>query len=119
MENNNKYDLIITIVNRGYTDLVMEASRKAGARGGTILSARGTGNKEMELFYGIAIQPEKEVVLILTSRETSDKVLEKIYDEAGLETNGQGLAFAVPAGQVVGLTANKFDLFDKKEEEKK
>lgn len=121
MENEiKKYDLIVAIVNKGYTDLVMDASRKAGARGGTIMSARGTGNSDMESFYGIAIQPEKEVVLILTNRDLSDKVLNSIYESAGLQTNGQGIAFSVPAAQVTGLTASNFiaeDMKKEKEEE--
>lgn len=120
MENENKkYDLIIAIVNKGYTDLVMEASRKAGARGGTIMTARGTGNADMESFYGIAIQPEKEVVLILADRELTDKVLNGIYESAGLKTNGQGIAFALPAGRTTGITAANVDITEFKKEEEK
>lgn len=99
------YDVVYVIVNKGYTDLVMEASRKAGARGGTILTARGTGNPEMEKYYGFSIQPEKEIVVILVKREISEKVLAAVYEAAGLSTNGQGVAFVVPAGRTAGLTA--------------
>lgn len=109
-----KYDLVIAIVNKGYTDLVMEASRAAGAKGGTIMTARGTGNQQIQEFYGIAIQPEKEVVFILTERELTEKVLNAIYENVGLSTNGQGVAFAVPAGQTVGITAlDNFNEFKK------
>lgn len=101
----NQHDMIIAIVNKGFTDLVMTASRKAGARGGTIMVARGTGNQEIEKYYGINVQPEKELVVIVTSRDITDKVLKAIYDEAGLSTNGQGLAFSVPVENAVGLTA--------------
>lgn len=106
IENESKaYDMVLVVVNKGYTDLVMQASRKAGARGGTIMTARGTGNSEIGKFYGIAIQPEKEIVMILTERTKTDLVLKTIYEEAGLGTNGQGIAFAIPAGQTAGLTA--------------
>lgn len=37
------YDLIVTIVNKGSAEDVVNSSRKAGAEGGTILSGRGTG----------------------------------------------------------------------------
>lgn len=104
-DNTRNFDLVIAIVNKGYTDLVMQASRDAGARGGTIMTARGTGNREIGDFYGIAIQPEKEIVFILAKKEITDKVLEAIYKAAGLSTNGQGIAFAIPAGQTAGLTA--------------
>lgn len=117
MEENNvkNFDLVVAIVNKGYTDLVMEASRDAGARGGTIMTARGTGNREIGDFYGIAIQPEKEVVFILTKREITDNVLKAIYEAAGLSTNGQGIAFAMPAGQTAGLTAQLLNSENEKE----
>ena len=62
----NRFDLIVTIVNRGISDLVMDAARAAGASGGTILHGRGTGVHEAERFFGIEIQPEQESVLSLT-----------------------------------------------------
>lgn len=99
------YDTIFAVVNKGYTDVVMEAARQAGARGGTIFAARGTGNPEMERYYGFSIQPEKEVVIILVDRSISDAVIKAIYDAAGLSTNGQGIIFAVPSGRVAGMTA--------------
>ena len=61
----NSHELIICIVNNGFSDTVMDAAKDAGARGGTVLNARGTANKEAESFFHIAIQPEKEVVMIL------------------------------------------------------
>ena len=59
------HDLILTIVDRGFADDVMDAAKSAGARGGTILHARGTGAQEAEKFFGIVVQPEKELVMIL------------------------------------------------------
>ena len=56
----NTHELIICIVNNGFSDTVMEAAKEAGARGGTVLNARGTANKEAEAFFHIAIQPEKK-----------------------------------------------------------
>ena len=73
MENrNDKFDLLICIVNKGTTDLVMNAARKAGATGGTIAVARGTGNPDLAKFYGLAIQPEKEMVFIVVKKEVKD-----------------------------------------------
>ena len=70
-----EFDLIVAIVNRGFSDLVMDAARAAGASGGTILHGRGTGVHEAEQFFGIAIQPEKEIVLILTRSDERRKTL--------------------------------------------
>ena len=53
----NKYVAIVCIVNLGFTDLVMSAAKAAGARGGTILNARGTGNKDIEKYFGVTVTP--------------------------------------------------------------
>ena len=100
----NTHELIICIVNNGFSDTVMEAAKDAGARGGTVLNARGTANKEAESFFHIAIQPEKEIVLILVPLNVKDAVLHSLYEKAGLDTMGQGIAFSLPVDNVVGLT---------------
>ncbi|MBO8428054.1 MAG: P-II family nitrogen regulator [Firmicutes bacterium] len=105
MENEEiKYSLIIAIVNNGNTDLVMEGARNAGARGGTTLHARGTGNIDLEKFYGVPIQNEKEIVLIIVNNEICEKVMNSIYKAAGLETPGQGIVFSQPLEKVYGLS---------------
>lgn len=101
-----KFEVIIALINAGFSDLVMDAAREEGARGGTIIHARGTGTKEMEKKYGIVITPEKELVMILVNDDIKDKVLSAIYKSAGLGTQGQGIAFTLPVDDVVGL---KFD----------
>ena len=60
-----KYELILTILNRGFSDLVMDSARKSGATGGTILTARGTGAKEAEKLFGLSLSHEKEIILII------------------------------------------------------
>lgn len=97
----NGHELIICIVNNGFTDLVMDAARKEGARGGTIFHGRGTGNPEMEKFFGISISPEKEIVIILVEAEIKEAVLKAVNKAAGLETNGKGIAFSLPVSDVV------------------
>ena len=100
----NSHELIICIVNNGFSDTVMDAAKDAGARGGTVLNARGTANKGAESFFHIAIQPEKEVVMILVPLNVKDAVLHALYEKAGLNTMGQGIAFSLPVDNVVGLT---------------
>ena len=60
-----KHEMILCIVNTGFSDIVMDAAKEVGARGGTVLHARGTANKEAEEFFHITIQPDKEIVMIL------------------------------------------------------
>ena len=96
------HELIFCIVNNGFTDLVMDAARKAGARGGTIFHGRGTGSPEMQKFFGISVSPEKEIVIILAETSIKDGILKAINKAAGLETKGQGIAFTLPVSDVVG-----------------
>lgn len=98
------YEVVFCIVNAGYSDVVMDAAREVGARGGTVIHARGTANKEAEEFFQITIQPDKEIVMILVPAEIKDDVLRALYRDAGLKTAGQGIAFSMSVDSVVGLT---------------
>lgn len=98
-------ELIICIVNTGFTDVVMDAAREKGARGGTVIHGRGTANKEAEEFFHISVQPDKEMVMILVPSEIKDDVLHAVYQAAGLKTAGQGIAFSLPVTHVVGISS--------------
>lgn len=102
-----EHELILCIVNAGYSDMVMDAARACGAGGGTVLHARGTANKEAETFFKITIQPEKEAVIILVPSKIKDDVLHALYQKVGLQTPGQGIAMALPVDGVVGLPSQK------------
>lgn len=98
------HEAIFCIVNSGYSEVVMDAAKKLGARGGTIINARGTANKEAEKFFNITIQPEKEIVMILVPSALKEDILHALYKQVGLDTPGQGIAFALPVDGVVGLS---------------
>ena len=100
----NQFEMVLAIVNTGYTEDVMEAVKACGATGGTILNARGTANTEIEKFFGLSISSEKEIVMIIVSKEIKDAVLHAIYQKVGLGTAGQGIAFSIPVDDVVGIT---------------
>ena len=106
-----KHEVITCIVNSGFSESVMDAARKIGARGGTVIRARGTANLEAEKLYGIAIQPEKEIVMILVESSLKNDILHAIYKEVGLNTPGQGIAFAMPVEDAVGLNAASIESF--------
>ena len=103
MENAILYDLIVTIVNKDNAELVVEASKEAGAEGGTTLSGRGTGIHEKAKLFGISIEPEKEVVLTLINREQTSEVLQSIIHKAKLDHPGKGIAFVLEVQQVAGI----------------
>ncbi|ULQ60572.1 P-II family nitrogen regulator [Brucepastera parasyntrophica] len=100
-------EMISVIVNRGYADDVMEAARKAGAQGGTIINARGTGKPGDEKFFGVTIVPEKEQVLILAENDKAQAIRDAISSLKCLSTPGIGIMFSVPAGRYTQLGHKK------------
>ena len=98
-----KHEVIVVIVNEGHTDQVMEAAREAGAKGGTIVHARGTANKEMEKKSGIIITPSKEMIYILVNEAIRDTVMSAVNKAVGIGTKGQGIVFSLPVSNVAGL----------------
>ncbi|MBQ7835552.1 MAG: hypothetical protein IJ385_07180 [Ruminiclostridium sp.] len=108
--NDAKYELIITIVNRGGFEAVKEAAKAAGARGGTLLHGLGLGGEEAAKFLGISIQPEKDVVLIVVPKEDREKVMQNILDTAGILTENRGICFSLPVDSALGLAGKSLNI---------
>lgn len=89
------YKLITIIVNSGHGDDVMEAARKAGAGGGTIMSARGTGTEADVKFFGITLVPEKDMLLIACAEDKHAAVMEAIGQVPSLNQPGGGIAYTM------------------------
>lgn len=106
MKEDKEYELIVLIVSEGYANNAMDAAKRVGASGGTLISGIGLGSKEATKFLGITIEPEKDVVLILVDREEKRKVMEEITSEVGLSKEGRGICFSLPVDNVVGLSKN-------------
>ncbi|MBP1909115.1 P-II family nitrogen regulator [Methanolobus bombayensis] len=104
---NDEYDpvLIVSIVKKGWGDEVVKASRKAGAKGGTIVFGRGTGVHENKKLLGMLIEPEKEIVLTLAESKNARGIIDIINEDVGLNKSGIGLGFVIPVKEVFG-TAN-------------
>lgn len=100
---NTEFQLIICIINAGFSETVMDAAREAGARGGSITHCRGTSNAQMEKKYGVYVTPEKEMVWIVTKSEETDKILTAIHASAGKDNPGKLIAFSLPVENVVGM----------------
>jgi len=99
----NDHDLIVSILNNGYCDSFMNAAREAGAMGGTIINARGQGHEGAVKFFGISVEDEKEIIIILTSKEKKAAIMRAICETHGLNSNAQGIVFALPVDNVLGL----------------
>lgn len=99
----SKYELVVTIVNRGYTDKIMSAARSVGAMGGTIIDARGIGYQEAEKLLGVSIKSEKSIVCILCSRKDKQKIMQAINAEAGIKSEARGLLLSITVDDMMGL----------------
>lgn len=99
----NEFVVILCIINNGFSEIAMEAAKQYGAKGGTVIHGRGTVSKEAEKFFNISIQPEKEIVMILTKKDQKDAILNGLYDHVGTSSEAQGIVFALPVEKVVGI----------------
>lgn len=112
------HEMVVCIVNDGFSDSVMTVAKKVGAKGGTVINAKGTANAEAEKFFNITVQPEKEIVLIVVPVSIKNELLTALYKEVGLNSPGQGIAFSLPIDKVVGLASPIQDKVEENAEEK-
>ena len=96
-------DLIIAVINQGYSNDFMTAAREAGASGGTVIHARGLAHKGPVKFFGVSVQDEKEVILVLTSREKKLTIMETVSRSCGITSKAEGLIFSLPVDSMMGL----------------
>ena len=100
---NKEMALIIAICNKGHTEEVMEAARSAGAGGGTVLHAKGTGSEYAEKFFGLSLVDEKELIYIVSKKEKKNAIMQAITDGAGAETDAHALVFSLPVTDTAGF----------------
>jgi nitrogen regulatory protein PII len=93
----------MAITNRGYVDTVMEAATAAGARGGTLIHARGLGTEEAGKFFGITLQPEKDIVMILVPQKKKTEIMQAVGKAAGMLTKAHGILFSLPVEDFGGI----------------
>jgi len=106
MTDEHSHDLIISIINQGFSDEFMNTARDAGATGGTIIHSRGTAHKGAVKVFGVSVQDEKELILILTDRRKKETIMRSVCEAHGLNSKAQGIIFSVPADNVTGLSAD-------------
>ena len=97
------YELVIAIANAGTTDIVMNAARAAGARGGTVIHGKGTDAGYAQKFHRISIADEKEVVLIVAAAEIKTAIMYSILDKAGPGSAAGALVFSLPVSEAAGF----------------
>lgn len=100
---NPMYNLIFVVVDRGKGEFVVEAANKAGSRGATIVNARGSGIHETSKLFSMEIEPEKEVVLIISQKDLTDAIASSIREELKIDEPGNGIIFIQDINKTYGL----------------
>ncbi|MBQ9196209.1 MAG: P-II family nitrogen regulator [Clostridia bacterium] len=97
-------ELLIAICSQGYSEMVMDAARAVGARGGTVIHARGTGQDKAERFLGISLASEKDLILIVAPAEKKIEMMQRIIHDAGPGTKAGAIVFSLPVTDTAGMT---------------
>ena len=97
------FKLLIVIVKKNLSRKVLKACQKAGAEGGTVLTGRGTGTHDTGTIFGVKVEPEKDIIFILTPDEAVDAVISKVRAAVHLDKPGTGIAFVVNSKSICGI----------------
>ena len=97
------HEVIFCIVNGGCSDLVMDAAKKLGARGGTVLHGKGTGSKDAEKFLKVSIASEKEVIMIVAKSSEKAAIMQSIVRKAGVGTEAGAVTMSLPVSAIAGF----------------
>ena len=100
---NTDHELIVVISQQGYTDVIMDAARGAGAYGGTIIHAKGTAGEMANKFMGVTIADEKEIVYIVSKSNEKNAIMKAIMENAGLNSKAKAICFSLPVTDTAGL----------------
>lgn len=100
---NTSHDLLLVIANQGYSNLIMDTARSAGAAGGTIIHAKGTGMAQAEKFLGVSLASEKEIIFIITKNELKNGIMQAIMTHAGLDSKAKSIVISLPVTSTAGL----------------
>ena len=98
-----RFKLILSSVKADITDCIVDAAKEAGATGATIIPGRGTGIKEAKTFFGLSLEAQTDIVLLLVEEHLITKILDAIKKAGEFHKPGTGIAFVIPVEHVVGL----------------
>lgn len=98
-----KFKLIMAFVKPSITDDVIDAMKKAGATGATIIPARGTGIHEAKSFFGLSIEDQTDIIVFLVEEHVVEELMEIIQLAGKFEKPGTGIAFVLPVEHIAGL----------------
>ncbi len=97
------FNVIMTICPADKQREIVDAAKAAGARGATLLSARGTGVKEAKTFFGLSLDRPQEAVFMLVEKQLCKKIMDAIYNAGDMIQPGNGICFSIPVESFMGL----------------
>lgn len=101
--NNMDYEAIFVIVDKGLSDSVIDSARSAGSTGGTVIHGRGSGTREKEKLFNIEIEPEKDIILILSREGKTKDIIDSIKEKSDIHQPGAGIIFVLDVNKTLGL----------------
>ena len=96
------YELIVAIADQENLEMVMDAARGAGAYGGTVIHAKGTGMEYAEKYLGVTIAAEKAMIFIVTKKDQKNSIMKAIMEQAGMQTPAKTIVFSLPVTDTAG-----------------
>jgi nitrogen regulatory protein P-II 1 len=98
-----RFKMILASVKAGLTDEIVDAAKKAGATGATIIPARGTGIHEAKTFFGLSLEAQTDIILLLVEEHVVRTILDAIGTAGRFDQPGTGIAMVLAVDQVIGL----------------
>ena len=108
------FKLIIALTEDSITDKIVEAARKKGATGSTVIaSAHGEGLQVAKTFLGFSMDPQRDVLLLLVEAHMCRDILETVASAGDFDNNpGSGIAFSIDVEDAVGVSHQVSQLSD-------
>ncbi len=100
---NKMYQAIFVVVDRGRAESVLDSALAAGAKGATIINGRGSGIHETKMLFSFPIEPEKDIVMILTEENVTDSITEAVRIDLKIDEPGMGIMFILDVNKAYGL----------------
>lgn len=103
------HSLIVAIMNQGYSEDMMKVARASGAKGGTVVHARRLGLQDSMRFWGINVQEEREITVILAPKDQKTGIMRAIGEKYGFKSEAHGLVLSIPVDEVAGINVEELE----------
>lgn len=103
----NAKEAIFVVVDNGLSEKVVETANQAGAKGGTVIHARGQSQVETKKLFHLDIEPEQEIVLIVANKEVGSNITDALTQTFKFDEGNSGHLFVVDVTRTSGFYKGK------------